>query len=155
MDRTGTFKIQHSWLAQQRADQLSSQADQWCCFDAWCRCGNSSQTVLEFPTDAFTPSAWHSAGKQLLPWSSATWRPHGGLNRVMLAYNRHQSRHQSKQPFRWPFQSSTAQPELAMTPDQSIQGMRKKEIKYQRDYIKLEGLWLWTFKGLPMFGFNF
>ena len=56
--------------------------------------------------------------------------------------------------FYWPIQSSTAQHELAMTPDQSIQGMRKKEIKYQRDYIKLEGLWTLRVCRLVCFYFN-
>ena len=66
----------------------------------------------------------------------------GGIeNGSCLQITRQLSRHhqQVEKPLTYSF-ARMRNCELAMTPDQSIQGMRKKEIKYQRDLSKI-GLW--------------
>ena len=62
-------------------------------------------------------------------------------NGSCLQITRQLSRHhqQVEKPLTYSF-ARMRNCELAMTPDQSIQGMRKKEIKYQRDLSKI-GLW--------------
>ena len=73
-----------------------------------------------------------------LPPNAGGW---GIENGSCLQNNRQRSRHhqQVKKPLTYSF-ARIRNCELAMTPDQSIQGMRKKEIKYQRDLSKI-GLW--------------